>query len=294
MGEMDAATESLERARDIAALSQGTEHPAYAQVLQSLASHRGTIGDSDIAIELHEEALRVFEGVHGPKHPRTISAVTNYAKALLIAGRLEAARGAALRAVEGTAAEGMPLGLRVGTRWTLGRVESGLEHYAEALAAHEEALAIARSVYPEGHVDVATHRRWVGRALVRLGRLDEARPHFEAALLMARTEFGDGHYELVPELLELGDLAVRRKEWRRAEALATEALDIMEVRGQPPGELARSRFLLARAIGESNGRRTRARALAEQAIQGYLDGGESQAPSTNQIQRWLETHPDAG
>ena len=292
LGDDEAAQENLERSRDIVLSSLGPRHPTYAQALQTLARHVART-DLEAALPMHEEALQVLESALGSDSLRTIYARTLYAGALRDAGRFEASKGAALRALEDTKVESTPPELRIRAYAALSSAEEALGHDEAALAAAEHAHEGARQAFPDDTVMIAAYGRRVGRMLLKLDRHDEAAPLLETALRVARETFGDGDYELVPCLLDLGELALRREDWGRAEALGTEALAIMEARGHPTGELAHSRFLLARGLFHTEGQDARARALATASLEDFVGLGERASASVNAVQAWLDAHPSA-
>jgi ribosomal protein S9 len=71
---------------------------------------------------------------------------------------------------------------------------------------------------------------------------------------------------------------------------AVRAVRVREAGGVPAGQLAASRFVLARALWESRQDRERARALARQAADSYAELGASKADALAEVEAWLAEH----
>ncbi|HLT35905.1 MAG TPA: tetratricopeptide repeat protein, partial [Enhygromyxa sp.] len=64
-----------------------------------------------------------------------------------------------------------------------------------ALELAESSLTTHREVFGEQHVMVGQSEHTIGRALLRLGRPEQAIPHAEAALRLWAVSYGDAHSE---------------------------------------------------------------------------------------------------
>jgi serine/threonine protein kinase/Flp pilus assembly protein TadD len=129
---------------------------------------------------------------------------------------------AAARLAEGALAG--QLQIEVVVRATIGNTYRSLGRNADAEPHLQEAVAIARRLYPDGHKDLAYAMNKLARVLATAGRLDEAEELFRETLAMQRRLLGEEHEEVAKLMNNLADVLRVRGRYEQAEALHREAL----------------------------------------------------------------------
>ncbi|MCA9691917.1 MAG: tetratricopeptide repeat protein, partial [Myxococcales bacterium] len=285
-GDFERARAYAERALAIGERVHGPQHTMVLNQRSSIAVMSLALGDSATALDQLQRGLAAAEEGLGPEHPLTSLLLVNLGAALSAEGRHE-----------------------------------------EALAASRRGLALVEALYGSDHLDVAFALVNIADTLHALGRDDEARPLAERALaiqerilgaanptlsrsltplariLAARGEgvAAEGHLrraiallepnpgsrDLPIALTELGSLLLA--EGRESEAIAPleRAITLQVDRRGFTGTLARSRFLLARALDDTGSDPSRARTLAEQARDDLASSGERDAAKRDEITEWL-------
>ncbi|MBX7078573.1 MAG: tetratricopeptide repeat protein [Nannocystaceae bacterium] len=158
-----------------------------------------------------------------------------------------------------------------------------------AITAFTEALRLWRRSFPEDSLRVAEARSNLGEALAKAGRDQDAATHLRAALAVMTTQLPESHEDLAFPLLGLAQLEQRRGDARAAVALAERVVAIRELHDNDPPELARSRWLLARALADT-GERERASLLAARARDGYVALGAAFSSDVAAIDAWMRAH----
>ncbi|MBX3206596.1 MAG: serine/threonine protein kinase [Labilithrix sp.] len=238
-------------------------HPRTERELLNLGNMYVALGRVDVALATYEEALAMCESLYGPESFRTGVAAAHVGDAELKRGHI----------AEGTRLLERALGIAVrhdNTFWIVAALQE-LTQAAnrrgdpkEALALGERGLALLDKpdaspvLVPASYVTTAD-------ALLALGRPAEALAYCDRALAAQEkttTLAPDNVYEW-DALRCRGEalLATRRP----GEAVATLERSVSLTRREWPGDLARARFALARALVESHGDEERARILATQA-----------------------------
>jgi tetratricopeptide (TPR) repeat protein len=160
-----------------------------------------------------------------------------------------------------------------------GRYAEAEREYAAALAVYEKALGPA-------HPDLAAVHNNLGAVYQAQDRYAEAARAYEKGLALAEAGAGPESRRVVTALEGIADAQLRLR--RPAEAAeAAERLLAIRTKSGAALEIAAARFLLARALWESNADRSRARTLAEQARDAYRDAGDAHAETLADIERWL-------
>jgi Tfp pilus assembly protein PilF len=101
---------------------------------------------------------------------------------------------------------------------------------------------------------------------------------------------GLGHPRLGSTLTSIGTIYLARKQPGRALEVLERALAIRESKPTGLAELAKTRFAVAQALWGSNEDRSRARALADQALEGYSDAGKESDEERAEVALWLRRH----
>ncbi|HVV15651.1 MAG TPA: protein kinase [Polyangia bacterium] len=163
----------------------------------------------------------------------------------------------------------------------LGRSQEALEHADRAI----EILAPALGA---GHPELATQLGTRGEILNALGRYRDARASFEKARIIWERELGVDNRKLASALTGIGISYIADADAGRAIVPLERAVKIREQHENDPARRAETRFALARALWEAGRDRARARALAEQARDGYAKA--VMTPKLAEVESWLRSH----
>jgi tetratricopeptide (TPR) repeat protein len=162
----------------------------------------------------------------------------------------------------------------------------------EALGYNERAVAIFRRALGAGHPEVVMHLSNRGEILNALGRYSEARELFTSALASWAKELPAGHPNFGDSLSGIGQSFLGEGAPDKAVAPLEQALTIRERNGAETSQIGETRFLLARALWDSDQDRPRAQALARAAKEAYGDG-PAWRDKIAAVDRWLATRPVA-
>lgn len=216
-GDLDTAFSEHTKALEI--LRAGGEESRLALTMTNLGTVMRDRGDFAEALELHLDAMAIRER-SGDRLE------TSYRNVALLYREIEdeeTARDYFRRAIEVAAARPAPETYAP----VIGSYASLLNdtgEYAQALAAAEEALAIDTALGNRSHQGL--ERLESGRALLGLGRHDEAVAQLEAALDIGREL---GQREIVARaLLHLAEAAIARRDLLRSRGLVDEAIAKLE------------------------------------------------------------------
>jgi len=209
----------------------GEHHPDYQVTLQGYARALSDSGQPAQAVALFERNIALCDELYGERSAKSADArnVLGYSLqdlgrfAEAIAQYLEAMRIHAEVSGKDTAAYAVPLN-NLATAYE----DSG--DYAAAIPLYEESLATRRRTLPDGNRLVLRAGYNLARALVRAGRLHEAKDPLDHALDGMRAHFGEDDVNTVKCELVLG-------EWQLASAMP-------EAAGKTLQSLLRSRATL--------------------------------------------------
>lgn len=238
--------ELFRRADVLEADSLGLEPAAAAAMLeQTLASARGSLADDKLlladlvnwtarahlhaghqararALAQEEIALLHEHGAHGTLRDGAGHAFL--ANVLATGGESEAAAGEAEDALAALGSEDpaqlLAADILVAVAW------SREGDWAAQRQLFERALAIVTAI--EAPMALIEIESGLGRALVGLDELDQARPHVERAIALVRARYGDRHPRLALPLSDLGRLEERAGNAQAAIAAHREALALSE------------------------------------------------------------------
>jgi eukaryotic-like serine/threonine-protein kinase len=151
----------------------------------------------------------------------------------------------------------------------LGMVQSSSGDLPAAFESYQRALEIKIEALGPDHSSVAISANNLGVVLTKLGRPAEAIPHLDDALRIWTHAHGEDSPSNVVGLVSLAEAHLALERPADAVQLARRALTLAENGEIDPVELARSRFVAARAIWRAGGDRRKALELARQAKQGF-------------------------
>ena len=145
-------------------------------------------------------------------------------------------------------------------------------------------MALAEVILPPDHPQTVSALNTVGKALLGLGRANDAVAAHERALAMCKRT-STPPYETSESLSDLGEAYLAAGRPAAARPLLEQAVALRAAQETDVLELAESRLLLARALGTSK----RGRELAEQARDTYAASPRS-APERAAAESWLAAH----
>lgn len=160
---------------------------------------------------------------------------------------------------------------------------------ADAIPHVDRAIAIIKSGLGAGHPELALALSNKGEMLNALGRHREALQSFESARAIWERELAPNNLYLSYALTGIGVSHLAEKNFTTALVPLERALKIREAEEKDAAKLAESQFALSQALWESNRDRGRARALAEQAREGYAQSTTANARLV-EVDRWLRAH----
>jgi eukaryotic-like serine/threonine-protein kinase len=181
--EHDQAGECGMRALEAAERGLGADHPTVAVAANNLGNVWYVQGKFEEARRMHRRALEIRER-QASEHPGVADALSNLANDDLALGDLQAAARGHQRALEiRRAALGPDHDAVSGSLHNLANVDLHLEEFERSRRRFGESLAIRERALGPVHSATTRSRIGLGRALLGLGRLDEAREMLEAALV---------------------------------------------------------------------------------------------------------------
>lgn len=169
--------------------------------------------------------------------------------------------------------------IEVVVRTTIGNTHRALGNLSAAEAQLRKAVHIARSIYPDGHEDLAFSLNKMARVVQGLGDQVEPEALFREALAMRRALLGDEHEDVATILNNLGTLYQDRGAYSEATALHRQVLAMRrKLLGPAHPDIANSLNNLAVAL----------------AAEGQLDEAEAMFRGSLEMDRALrgDMHPN--
>jgi tetratricopeptide (TPR) repeat protein/predicted Ser/Thr protein kinase len=287
-GDYAEARALYERALAIVQERLGADHPENAPILGSLADVYRLAGEYEQAKQALTRALEIKEKVYGPEHPGVATTLHNLALVLESMGAHAEARPLHERCLSifekkigpehpqlAMALSGFADNLRMAGE------------YEQALAVHERALAMKEKLMGPEHTSVADSLASIALVHQAMGELDLAKTASERALAMLEKQLGTEHPQLAYPLFTLAEIALAQTRPADALPLAERSLLLREKAGSAPAEIAKTRFLVARALWDT-GARAKAIERAEQARAAMRELGN--AKTLAEIEGWLASH----
>jgi tetratricopeptide (TPR) repeat protein len=256
--------------------------------LNNLAAVHGQQGHYREAAAAFVRALELTEERMGPWHPIVGTNHNNLGVTYARLEDYERAMHHAQRALEIYGKSLAPDHPEVGRAYhNLGVVQSLHDDTQASYESYEKALGIKTRGLGPDHISVAFSSNNVGDALIKLGRPAEAIPYCEEALRIWTKAQGENSPSNIFALVSLGEanLALGRPE--KAVPPIRRALVIAEVAEIDPIEIAKARFVAARAVWSAGGDRKEALELARQAKVGYEASDRPSVKELAVIDAWI-------
>ena len=280
----------LERALAVFERTLGPDHPNIGATANNLGGVYLVAGQYELALQSYQRALAVYQRALGADHPRVASPLMNRGIVLSNLGKNDDA----VRDFEGAAAifekalgpdhpsVAQALSHLGASLIDLGRAD-------EARHALERAVAITERALGPTHPALCF-------MLLNLGELARDRRDYGDArrqILRAQTiwqaTLGPDHVNLSYARRELAEVALLQGRIAEARELAERAVQTQEARPHDL-ELARSWFVLARALWTSPADRPRAGRLSRAARDAYIHENAQPSKAAIELTDWMAVH----
>ncbi len=277
-GRLEEALGELQRSVELAEGVASAERIQLA-ALNNLAAVHGQQGHYRESLDAFVRVLELTEERLGPWHP-TVG--TNHNNLGVTYAKLHDHERAIMhseRAIEIYTKALGPDHAELGRGYhNLGVVHAEHEDLEPAYESYRKALEIKTRALGPDNMSVAFSANNVGDALVRLGRPAEAIAYFEDALRIWTAAQGPENPTNIFALVSLAEAHLALEQPGEAVPFIRRALTLAEVSEIDPVEIAKARFVAARAVWRSGGDPQEARELAEQAKVGY-EASERPSPA---------------
>jgi tetratricopeptide (TPR) repeat protein/predicted Ser/Thr protein kinase len=281
------AERALRQAVAFSEQAYGADNPKVVTSIGTLSQVLRSEGKLPESLDASRRTLAVIVQALGEEHPTAAGAQMNLASTLIMLKRYDEARDL-LRHADAVFERvwGPDHPVRAALLGNLGGLEYEQQHYDAALVAYRKAVTVLeRAAGPES-ADTAGARRDVARTLVAMGKYADALVESQQDVAILE-KVGKDNPRLPGAQIQLAHIHLALGHPAVALPIAERGLanELAQGTDADRDELATGRFVLARALWDTNGDRARARSLAEQAVEGQDDGG-----TRAEIARWLETH----
>jgi tetratricopeptide (TPR) repeat protein len=290
-GDYDEAERMYRRALAIFEGLHGPDHLFSAGMLTNLASLFHRQRKLDDALAAAERALATQEKVLGPDHPHVPMSLSILASVLVERGDYDQAIAHLERALAIDEKVYGPKHHKVG---------SDLHALAEALAEKgqlDEAWSHQQRGLEILEAKLGADHPEVGEALFGMSDVASRRGQSEQALALAERsltvldKLDDGHPLQAPARTALGVALLGLGRPHDATEPLERAIAILGARTSDALGLAEPRFALARALWQAGREKQRARNLASQALDAYVEAGPGRSADRATVQAWLDGHP---
>ena len=296
-GDAEGALKHLARARELLELLVGPGSPEIASNINNRATILFATGDREGAQAGFEEALALREAVFGRESLPVVDSLSNLAGVGIYLGRFEEAivlLEEALASCEVLLSHDdprlVPVLTNLGTAvydhsQEPGSLERAARHLQRALEINERNFGVDDPTNAQILYSLA-------RVLDTQGRFGEERVVLERALAICDAANGPDAPMCAAEHFSLGSAAATVEDWATAERELSAAVASLEGQSILPDIRVAAMFDLAKVLLASGGDLTRARTLAEDALQGARRlQGEPGVPDPDAIGRWLAALP---
>ena len=270
----------------------GSEAPQVANAHTRLGVVALYRGQYDGAVEEFERALEIRQVALGPEHPGVGNALGNLGMALDARGDWDEAIPVYERALaikEGTLGPDNPS--TAGTVANLGVVHWARGKPALAKPLFERALTIWREKLGDEHSQVGTGLLNLGNVHRDLGASKAALANYEGALAIFEKTFGADHLNVAYALTGIGQAHVALERPELALPVLERAREIRERESGDPGDLATTRFALARALHALDRDPERVQQLVDAARPVLAEGGPNRKRELEDLDAFVAQIP---
>ena len=290
-----------QRALKIEEKALGANSADLVSTLTNLGNVTHDMRNFEASVEYHQRALVIAERVYGPEHPRTALVLNNLGAVLRDQDNLQSALDYLRRALairEKALGPEHPevsttllnLGLTLRDQNKRGTYETALGYFRRAVAIREKALGpdtpgAADALSEMGKLVVEKEpSKGLGYLRRALDIREKTLPADSPVVGMTLMDIGSAYLDLKQPRAATGFLE------RAAQVLESSQRDLVT-------SLARTQFLLARALWDSQSDRERAIELAQRARSWLLKAGKPKGSKGNkmfrEIEAWLSTRSKA-
>jgi tetratricopeptide (TPR) repeat protein len=292
-GELDKAKAQVERTLEVQEPLLGSDHPVLAAPIHNLAGLARAAGRYDEAQQLYRRAIAIRRAALGLDHLGLVASYASLAAIHLERGEhdeaqrllLDALAIVDLRLPTDHADRALVINSLAAVHRAKGELDDAVRRYTEAIGIWERTLG------PD-HPEIAAALNNLGNAYDDRDEYDRAGPLHERALAIWEKAYGPDHPYLAGALTSLGDTRWHQRRYAESIAALERALAIREGRETPHEQLGETRFMLARALWDGAGDRTRARELARLAAADFDALGPGRAAERREAEAWLESTTD--
>jgi eukaryotic-like serine/threonine-protein kinase len=266
---------------------------AYGPMHPKVGALTGTLAqilryqDKD-SLPASERTLAIMRETLGPEHPTTAGAEMTLGQVLVDKKRFDEARKLYEHAdIVFTKVFGEKHLVRGSLLSNIATMELQQEHWDAALDAYRKSLVIAEAIEGPEAIDVSGLHADIARVLASTNRMPEAFVEINKSVAILEKAGADGEPRMMGVLIELAEYQIVDKQPAVAVATAERALAITAKRPADanPVELGQIKFVLARALWDSNKDRKRARSLVMESVE------LSKSPNEREMyQMWLREH----
>ncbi len=289
-GDQDAALREADRALELLGTQVPTDQLEIADVLNTIGLIRSAQGDYVRAEKVHRQVLELRRSQLGEGHPKLADSLDNLGVDRFHQGAIAEARSdyeqALAMRIEALGPESRDVGTSHnnlgGLLMETGDEKGAAEHLTAALRIYEAALGPT-------HGDLAIPLSNLGELATKRGAFDEAIHYCERALAIDEASAPDDP-KLAYDLVCVAEAELGRASPAAARAALERAVKLREDNPGDIGELARTRFDLARAVW-ALGYKELAGTLARQARDGFRIAGDGWKDRGAATAAWIE-HPE--
>ena len=285
-----------ERALRIRERALGPEHPETLSSLARLAHTYLLMGEYAESRALYERWRDIKTATLGPEHPELIAGLAGLGELYEATGEYAQAKEIYERALAMTEKKRGPDDVRVSYPLArVGRINAIMGQTAEAKALLTRALVIREKGLGPEQFDIAPVLLDLADAYHSTGEYEEAKALHSRGLAILEKALPSEEPDLAFPLTGLGVTLVALDDSAGALVHLERAVALRTGKKLAPSLLAASRFALARALWDAPevaGRdRGRARALGEQARDGFAENGAGSKTAWAEADAWLAAHP---
>ncbi|MEM7157059.1 MAG: serine/threonine-protein kinase [Myxococcota bacterium] len=287
-GRRDEALETYRRVLAIREKALGPNHRRIASVLNNIGTVLDEQGQYEEALTYYRRTLAIMTETFGPDHPHVGGILGNIGIVLRSQGKLDESLDHMRRSLAIQERVESPNLLRIAVALkNIGAVLESQGKLVEAQEHTERALAIRERELGPKHPGVVKVLNNLGHLLDLQGKPAEAAAHYRRAAALAPEAVGADHPALATALIGLTTTARATQDLDAARAHAERAAAIRGTHEDSPRLLGQARYELARLLWSDPVERARARSLAEQAKEAFVDEADALA----EIEQWLREHP---
>jgi tetratricopeptide (TPR) repeat protein/tRNA A-37 threonylcarbamoyl transferase component Bud32 len=291
-GKLDEAIASYQQALAMKEKAVGKDHPAIAASFNNLANAYSDQRRYPEALDAYQHALAIWLRTFGPEHRDVGMAYMNIGAAYEEMGRYDEALKSDQRALEIYEKALGPTHPDVSaTLGNIAKVQLDLGRPKEALALLDRARGQQEKALGPDHPDLASTFLILSEAHAARGEFTASLAEALRSLAILEKAVGKDSSALARTTLQIGEAQLAMGKYKAAVPPLERTIALLD-RASPamPLMLGSARFGLARALWDGGGDRSRARRLAEQALDAKRTAGKDGKADAAAIDDWIAHH----